>query len=479
MGASLVGPLGCSSASQASAANGPVYSFEAGVDAATDHLPDGHFVRDALLDRAVATDAGPDARGDATMHDANAEGAANEASTDAGADGASDAVSDGNRDGDGDGASDGATEAGDGGLDGGNDGAADSGHAACPTGSGTITVVGGGTNVAFGTQSIEGAAFAALTSFANEGVEAAPAVATVGSDLVAVFPQTSTTYLESTLYKPGASAGWRPPTQIPIAGADAGAPASGAPSLGGGNVVYRGSNALFYRGIYGGSAWGTASDPVGGSSSTDTGPSAPSAAFAGGTLYVAFDGTDHGLYVDSSTGPALWSGAQPITGAGVESVPPTLLALQGGSADLMLVYEDNTLSLIYSTVHTAGAALSSWSQPVEVDANAMTAAAVSVAPTKSGGAVMTYLGTDDLFYFSLYTPGASTPWTVPAAIDPSATANAVPPSVATGVCGFDAVATIVQTTGVEVLTLTGTTWSTPILINGTASTSFATVGTLP
>ena len=415
----------CSSGSTGGT-HGPVFNLDGGGDVVVDHPPDSSLrdtgSADAAADRR-ASDTSSSA--DSSHHDAHVEAGGDSGHDAARADTSTDAAAD-------------VT------LDAPSDvkGAADA--SVCPSGLGTIALVGGTSTVSFGATSKNGGAWA-VASFGSSSVHAAPAVIAFNGGFLSVFP-TATTAIQSTLF----TTSWSTPANIPAIG-DSANPAleNGAPSLASGgassaHLVYQGSDDKFYHGVYSGGAWGPADDPVGGAgASQGFGPSAPAAAAVGTTLYAANDGSNSGLYVDALPpgAPATWGAAAAITGAGVGGVPPTMVALTGGSFDLMLVYEAKTSNTLYSTVHTAGAGGGTWSTPLEVAATANTASAVSLAPLAGGGAVLVYLGTTNSFpYFSVYGPLPTPAWTTPAEIYPGSLPLASAPSVAAGTCGVDAVA---------------------------------------
>jgi hypothetical protein len=465
----VIPAAGCSSSGKATQPNGPVFDLDAGSDAVTDNPPDAHFTFDAPLDHAAPGDAGSH---DTGAHDAHTDG---DATVGPGHDGGVDAVSADSpvaNDGSGDGAM-----------------SADVGTtldaSVCTSGTGTIAIVGGTASVAFATTSKNGGAWA-TTTFGSSSVSAAPAIVALGSGLLSVFPLATTDYIQSTLFTPGASPAWSMPVAVPaLSGSVAPAVQSGAAGLAAlgadAELVYRGSNTDFYHGIYTAGAWGPANDPVMASGEPeDTGPSAPSVAVVGSTLYAAYDGNDQGLYVESWTSAGGWAGAVPIAGAGTSGVPPTLIALTSGAADLLLVFEVQTTNDLFSVTHTPGSGGGTWSAPVAVDPTANTANAVSLAPLTGGGAVMVYLGALNSFpYFSIYAPAGATPWTVPASVYPSSLALASAPTVAPGVCNVDAIAALTEPAGVEIVSLKSGAWGTPVLLGGTGATTYATIATLP
>jgi hypothetical protein len=356
----------------------------------------------------------------------------------------------------------------------------------CPSGTGTIALVGGSSIVAFAAASTNGGTFK-LQTFANQTVSAPPAVIGYGpGEFLTTFATTNNDVIESSLYS---SSAWTTPGAIPaLAGVDASATEQGAPTLAligtSGELVYEGSNEHFYHGVFSGGAWGAASDAVGGVATQDFGDIdvPPSAAVAASTLYVAYDGSNGGLYVDSWTSGGGWVGAQGIVGAGVgmsNQVSPTLIALKGGTADLMLVFvvptttPANGLSYV---VHTPG---TGWSAPATIDPTAFASNAVSVAPLAGGGAAMVYLGGNGFAYGSTYNPTATPPWTTPVLVYANSLPLQSPPTIAPGTCGVDAVAALVETTGVDVVTLTSGVWAPPVLVSTLAQMTYATIATSP
>jgi hypothetical protein len=442
----IVAALAACSPSRPTTTVGPVFDATALPDVATDHVPEAGSAID------VSTSARPNdaATPDVTVRDAGAGDVTGDSATspdDARAD-----VADSRAE-------------------------ADTAPAACPSGAGTLVLVGGSSSGAFGAISTNGAPFD-VTSFAGDTVAATPAIVGLGGGaFLSVFPRSGDDVIESTRY---ADASWSTPSPIAaVAGKDAAATEQAAPSLalvgGDAELVYAGSNFFFYHGVYSGGAWGAASDAVGGTVSQDYGPSQPTAAAAGSTLSVAWDGSNHGLYVDAWTVTGGWVGAQPITGAGVDEVPPTMVALDGGDADLLLVYVQQTTTFLYSVVHTA----SGWSAPVAVGSTAIATLPVSLAPLappESGGVVMVYEGTDGLPYASIYSPTSTPAWATPVSILPGATPLRSPPAVATGVCGADAIAAVTQAAGITIVASKGGAWS-PLRMVPAAGATYATLAT--
>jgi hypothetical protein len=240
--------------------------------------------------------------------------------------------------------------------------------------------------------------------------------------------------------------------------------------------VYLGTDNELFHGTFTASGWDCENDPLTPSGGTQSfGPSAPAAASVGSSLIAVFDGSDTNLYTQSWT-TGTWAATQPIAGATVGTIPPALIALTAGSSDLMVVYANLGDNELYWATRSGG----TWSTPALTNATAFSLQPVSVAPLAAGGAVLTFLGTDTNGYAMTFDPTASTPWTPPAALLMGGQPLTVAPTVATGICGADAIAAVVQPAGVELVTLASGTWSPPAApVSGTAAMSFATVATSP
>ena len=356
----------------------------------------------------------------------------------------------------------------------------------CPTGSGAVALIGGSSTNAFGATTKNGGAWK-VDSFSGETVGAVPAIVPYGGAFLALFPASLSGTIVSTRY----TNVWSTQSGLQITGGG-NATEQGGPALAvlgmKAELVYQGSDNHLYHGEYAQGAWGTASDPVGGSVNQDYGPSQPTTAVAGGVLYAAYDGSDNGLYVDSWLASRGWGDEVAIVGAGVGSIPPTLVALKasadgGASPDLMLVFEFQDTNLVYSTVHTpAGpgedAAAGSWAAVQQLSATANTFNRVALAALPGGNVQLVYEGEDGFPYASTYTLGSSS-WSSPAAVYAAGGSLLSPPSLAPGVCGYDAIATLVEENGVAISALTGNTWSTPVLIEGLSGTTYASLATTP
>lgn len=311
----------------------------------------------------------------------------------------------------------------------------------------------------------------ATASTASKGSAAAPALvpyatgylsALVGAGPVGAMP------LESTAF----TGAWSPPAAV------GSALAQGVPSLAvtgsTAHVVYWGSDGKFYHGTYAGS-WDAASDPVQSSGAAQSfGSSPPTVAAVGSSLVVVQTGQDGLLYDQTWNGTWMPANAHAGT-AVVPTLSPAVVALQGGTADLLVVFvhagDAGSYFLQYAT-RTSGA----WSSPADVYDQAGNVAYAgttpSLAPLPGGKAILAWLGASPAYaYVSSYDPGAG--WTAPMAV--SSDTLAAPPSVAAGICGAMASVAYAKTDGtVAVTSTTGGPWSTPQLVAGaTGMTSVA------
>jgi hypothetical protein len=299
----------------------------------------------------------------------------------------------------------------------------------------------------------------------GSGASAAPVVVPFGTGYLASFVGTGAANdmpLESLAY----TGSWTAPAAI---GAALGQGTPALASLGTtGHVVYWGSNSKFYHGTYSGSAWDAANDPVEASGSAQSfGPSAPAAAATGTTLVVVQSGQDGVLY-DQVWSAGSWGAATGHAGSSViSSLSPTIAAMNGGTAELMVVFVHAGDAGSYYLQYTTRAA-GVWSTPADVydqsGAVAYSSTTPALAALPGGKAILAWQGASPAYpYVSTYTPGSG--WTSP--VPASSDTLAAPPALAPGVCGADAVLAYVKTGGsVAVVTTSGGTWGTPQAIGG-------------
>ncbi len=345
----------------------------------------------------------------------------------------------------------------------------------CPS---TLAIVGGNANTVFGATSQGGVSWA-VTTLTGSSTSVPAIVALAGGGFTAVF-RAGNNGLFATTY---ASATWSPLSAIGTALTSA-APAVAAVGTGA-HLVYLGTDGNFYHGTYTAAGWDAATDKVGVQGDAgfvqSFGPSAPAIAAPGAMpsgFLMAQDGNDGFLYTQGWSGS--WSGAVQDGAASVTTVPPAMVALQGGMNDLLVVFNHQADFKLYATARNASTM--AWSAPALIDANAFTNDPVALAPISNGRAVMVYRGTNQVPYTSVFDPSMAAPWSTPAPLVASMpTVNPIP-SVAPGVCGDDAVAVYAPITGgteVEVVHFAGGVWSSPTPVTGTSGMTSAAVATEP
>jgi hypothetical protein len=342
----------------------------------------------------------------------------------------------------------------------------DAGADAC---TGAVAVVGGtvagASTIAFGATLLQGGTWTVSSLATNVG--SPPAIAATPGGFVGAFVDANGQLEYAT-----SSWSWSSPAGV------AGVSAKGSPSLAlvgtPVHLVYQGDDGKYYHGTYSaGSGWDAADDPIGGAAKQGFGPGAPVAANVAGDLVIAYGGQDGFLY-DETWSAGAWAPDDEHATATVGLLSPAIVALQGGTSDALIAYVA-TDTTIHWTSRTAGA----WSAPALVSATAFTDASPSLAALDGGRAVMAFLGTNGLPYFSLYQPASTPLWSTPAAIGTSATTLVSPPSVAPGVCGDDAVAVLTGSAGVAVVRYAGGAWLPPTVLPGTAGMTYASVASQP
>jgi hypothetical protein len=335
--------------------------------------------------------------------------------------------------------------------------------------SGAVAVVGGAVSgastLAFGATLDRRGSW--VVSSLPTNVASPPAIAAFGGGFVAVFVDatgelTSTTFTWS----------WSSPAWI------SGVMAVGAPSLAvvgmSLHLVYQGDDFKYVHGVdTAGVGWDAATDPIGGASKQGFGPSAPVAAGVSGMLCIAYGGQNGSLY-DETWAAGAWQPDAEHANTSIGALSPAVVALKNGADSTLVVYA-NPGGTLYFTTRSSG----TWSTPLVIDTTAFTGAAPTLVPLSEGRAMMAYLGTNGLPYFSVYDPTATPVWTAPLSIGASPMALLSPPAVAPGVCGSDVIAVVTASAGVSALTYAGGVWSAPTLLPGTAGMSFAAVASQP
>ncbi len=344
-----------------------------------------------------------------------------------------------------------------------------------PSCASTVAILGGNATSLFGAAGPGGAALSAASlpgslrdCGTTSGCADPVAIARFGTGLLAVLA-TSTGALDSTTM----TTSWADPAAV------ASASTIDGPSLAvigaTAHLVYQDAQYKYFHAEYTNSAWDAATNPVGGGGSSQSfGARAPSAAAAGADVVVVQAGSDSLLYDQTWNGS--WQAAHQQGGAAVENtLPPTMVALSGGSSELLAAYLRVNDYKVMTVARTGGA----WGTPMLVDANAYSNNPVALAALPGGKALVVFRGSDGKPYFSVW-DGASA-WTAPAPIvggnDP---VIASVPSLAPGVCGADAVvAFAVSGGGIELASFTAGSFGAPVAVAGTSGAKFVAVGTLP
>ena len=339
-----------------------------------------------------------------------------------------------------------------------------------------LTFVGGSATSAFGAGgpaigNIASAAIpATLLDCGNDFGCANPiAIARAGSGLVAVLAEAGGTLVSSPY-----QSSWADPA--PVASAKTIDGPALAPASQSTHLVYQGADYKYYHAQYTQSAWDSATDPVGGSGSSQSfGARAVGAAAAGTDLVIVQAGSNSYIYDQTWNGS--WQAAHQQASAAVQNtLPPVMIALSGGASELLAAYLRVTDYKVMTVARTSG----TWTaSPMLVDTNAYSNDPVALAPLPNGKALLVFRGSDKKPYFSTW-DGATT-WTPPA---PVVTSNnpvvLSTPSAAPGVCGADAVVAWAESGGgVRYATFTSGAFSTPQSLSGTTGAKFVAVATLP
>jgi hypothetical protein len=295
------------------------------------------------------------------------------------------------------------------------------------------------------------------------------AIVRSGSGLLAAIAEADGT-LASTPYQTS----WADPAAVASAKTiDSPALAAGSQTA---HLVYQAADYKYYHAQYTQSAWDSATDPVGGSGSSQSfGARSPGAATAGSDLVIVQAGSDSYLY--DQTWNVSWQAAHKQGSAGVQqTISPTMIALSGGASDLLATYMRNADYKVMAVARSAG----TWTaSPMQIDVNAYSNDPAVLAPLPAGKALLVFRGSDQKPYFSTW-DGATT-WTAPAAVVTNANPIVLStPSIAPGVCGADAVVAWAESGGgVKWANFSGGTFGSPQSLAGTSGSTFVAVATLP
>ena len=218
--------------------------------------------------------------------------------------------------------------------------------------------------------------------------------------------------------------------------------------------------------------WAPVAEPIGGSAAQSFGPTPAAITALGADVVVAYTGMNGDLYDQTRTGGA-WLTAHGHGLGNVLTVTPAIIAPTAGP-DLMILFRRSTDARIVYTTRTG----TTWTAPAPIDVTALTNDPVSLVALPGGRAVTAYKGQDGKLYASRFDPAATPVWSTPAAVFTPNVAIPSTPALAPGLAGADAELVYIDGAGgaAKHTTLTGTTWSPPIVIGGTGLAHAAVSG---
>lgn len=340
--------------------------------------------------------------------------------------------------------------------------------------SATLALLGGNATSLFGASGAPGSSLTAaslpgtlLDCGTTSGCANPIAIARFGSSLLAVLASSGGA-LDSTTFETS----WADPAAIDSVSTIDG------PSLAvvgqAAHLLYQDGSYKYFHAQYIGTSWDAASDPVGGGASQSFGARGPSGAAAGADLVAVQAGSDSYLYDQTWSGS--WQAAHQQGGAAIQnSLPPVVLALSGGSSELLAAYLRVTDYKVMAVARTGGA----WGTPMLVDANAYSNDPLAAVALPGGQAMLVFRGADHEPYFTVW--DGATSWTAPAAVvsgqNPTVAST---PAAAPGVCGADALVAWAESGGgVRYASFTGGAFGAPVPVGGTSGAKFVALGTLP
>ena len=256
--------------------------------------------------------------------------------------------------------------------------------------------------------------------------------------------------------------------------------ALGSPSSA--RLFYLGANNANFEGSYtAATGWSNAASAIP-APATDggvvvPGKSAPAAAAVGASSVIAYSGSNGKLARQMFSGA--WGAPLPVAGADAFSQAPAMVAMDGGTKDLLLVYVGTDL-LLHFTVREASTKV--WGAASLVDSAASPSDAPELAQMPNGRAMLVFKGTDGHAFFTVFDPTKPKPWSIPAPVvatkNPEVLAT---PTVIKGRCGSDATVTYVEKGGaVNVIRYESNgSWTGPVTVPGMTGMTFAGAGELP
>ncbi|MFT3775423.1 MAG: hypothetical protein QM820_59510 [Minicystis sp.] len=246
-----------------------------------------------------------------------------------------------------------------------------------------------------------------------------------------------------------------------------------APSISAGSgtaqLAFHGTNFKHYYAAFSGGTWSPLAEQVGGTNQSFGPMPAAIAALGDDAALVFFDGTSGANQptAQDCTGGTWQTKALMGSDASATSMP-SVVAMTGGTADLMAIYARGDGTIVYQT-RTGGA----WSAALPIgNASTSTAERPALAALPGGQAVMAFRGTDNNLYYAKYD---GTAWAGPTAFGTPNVAISATPVLARGIGGAMAEIAFVKTSDGRAhhARLMGNAWSTPAPVGTQAATHVA------
>jgi len=327
----------------------------------------------------------------------------------------------------------------------------------------------------------DGTAFKSLSS-SGIPMRSKAQMAILGAKLVAVYR--SKNDMVMTAQFDGTA--WSTPEQIPSATTDQ-APAIATWGATVKAIFHTGDghyNASTYDATFG---WDYQPEQIGSASSpTFTPGSAPTVVGAGtpdvpgSSLMVGFTDAKSGIYRQEWHGTGWLS--QPIKATSVlaANMQPSLVALTAGDFDLLSTYVGSD-GAVHAATRTSQDKGSTWSNPGLVSSEAVPMEGPSVAALDGGRALLVYRDANKKPFYTVFDSSKTPSWTAPAELVAGKNPTvAWAPSVAKDTCGADAVVAYAEENGaVSVMRFANDAWTGPYVVGGLSKLTYASIGALP
>jgi hypothetical protein len=236
--------------------------------------------------------------------------------------------------------------------------------------------------------------------------------------------------------------------------------------------VFQGTDFKHYYAAFDFTAWSPTAEAVGAVQSS--GPTPAAILASGSDATIAFFQNSANTPTVQSRLSAVWGAATALSTDTSFVATPSIIALSGGTADMMVVFiRQSDGAVMFSTHGTT------WSAPTAIaSATAIAASSfgpierVGLAPLSGGGAIVTYRrASDGALEWATYSTASG--WSTPAAISPALNPIASP-ALARGIGTDTAELAVVESDGAAYHSrLRAGAWTTPIAIGGSGLTSIA------